>query len=260
MKTYKKILLFIVALLIFSIVLSYCLNPFLPFGMRKLTHRILVIVLLVGSYIYLRKAQKKTLASFGLGFTSTSIRNVLHGFLISAVVIGSLGLFANILGAHKLNATIEVMRLSKALFLHIFIAVLIGFIEEFFFRGFLLQNLMEDMPVYTAVGITTFIYTTAHFFKPIEDHWGTLPKLLGFALAGVIFAYAYLKSGSLYLPIGIHAGWYYFSKIYKCLFSHTGAYSYLLFGESNFTHGGAGWLALFMVLLYIKKFVKLTPL
>lgn len=256
MKAYKKTLLLIVSLFLLSIAISYCLKPFLPFGMRKITHRVAAIVILSGSYIYLRKYQKKTLRSLGLKFTPSSIQDVLHGLAISAVVIGLLGLFANIVGAHRLNATIEVTRLLKVIFLHIFIAALIGFIEEAFFRGFLLQSLMNNMHTYTAVGITTFLYTIAHFFKPIEDSWGTLPKIFGFALVGVILAYAYIRSGSLYLPIGIHAGWYYFAKIYKCLFSHTGAYPYLLFGEGNFTHGGAGWLILFALLIYIRKFIN----
>lgn len=256
MRSYKRILLFILALFLVSIAISYCLKPFLPFGMRKITHRVAAIVILTGSYLYLRRVQKKTLRSLGLKFTSASIQNVLHGLAISAVVVGLLGLFANIVGAHKLNATIEVVRLVKVVFLHIFIAMLIGFIEEAFFRGFLLQGFMQDMRTYAAVIITTLLYTLAHFFKPIEDPLGTLPKVLGFALVGVILAYAYLRSGSLYLPIGIHAGWYYFSKIYKCLFSHTGAHPYLLFGEGNFTHGGAGWLVLFGILLYIRKFIK----
>lgn len=256
MRSYKRILLFILALFLLSIAISYCLKPFLPFGMRKITHRVAAIVMLTGSYLYLRRVQKRTLRSLGLKFTPASIGNALHGFAISAVVVGLLGLFANTVGAHRLNTSVEVMRLIKVVSLHIFIAMLIGFIEEAFFRGFLLQGFMQDMPKYAAVGITTFLYTMAHFFKPIEDPLGTLPKVLGFALVGVILAYAYLRSGSLYLPIGIHAGWYYFSKIYKCLFSHTGKYPYLLFGEGNFTHGGAGWLILFGILLYIRQFIK----
>jgi len=107
-------------------------------------------------------------------------------------------------------------------------AVLIGTAEEVLFRGILLGGLMREMRRGPAIAWTTGVYAVVHFlrggrhvgevtlasgferlvsaFAPLADP-GILPALVGFVILGLLLAYARLRSGALYLPIGLHIGW-----------------------------------------------------
>ncbi len=107
-------------------------------------------------------------------------------------------------------------------------AILVGTGEELLFRGILLGGLMQHLRRGAAVAWTTAIYAVVHFlrggkqsgavglasgverlasaFAPLAD-WAILPGLVGFVLLGLVLAYARLRSGALYLAIGLHIGW-----------------------------------------------------
>jgi len=107
-------------------------------------------------------------------------------------------------------------------------AVLIGTAEEVLFRGILLSGLMREMRRGPAIAWTTGVYAVVHFlrggrhvgevtlasgferlvsaFAPLADP-GIIPALVGFVILGLLLAYARLRSGALYLPIGLHIGW-----------------------------------------------------
>jgi membrane protease YdiL (CAAX protease family) len=85
----------------------------------------------------------------------------------------------------------------------------IAITEEILFRGFFLQTMLRDLPRWVAVLLTGIIFVFFHKLGAMQDFW-TLPY--DAMLAGGIFCLhmwltvAYLKTGSLYLPTGIHSG------------------------------------------------------
>lgn len=114
--------------------------------------------------------------------------------------------------------------------------ILTGFtaalIEETFFRGFILQSLLKDTSITVSVVITNIFYSAVHFlkpqvlpqeevltlasslkslplfFKPLFTDWIQIwPSLLGLFLVGIVLSAAYLRTRSLALSIGLHAGW-----------------------------------------------------
>ncbi len=101
-------------------------------------------------------------------------------------------------------------------FVRVLSAVLIGFTgftiactEEILFRGFFLQTLLKDLPRWIAIFVTGIIFVFFHKLGNIQDFW-LIPY--DAMLAGGIFSFhlllaaAYFKTGSLFLPIGIHSG------------------------------------------------------
>jgi CAAX protease family protein len=107
----------------------------------------------------------------------------------------------------------------------------VGCLEEIFFRGIIFQGLMEDTKPLTAFVAANLFYAAIHFVKPAEeaplsgidpfagfkflaasfapflDAGEILPGLVGLFLVGVVLSYACLRTGALYLSIGLHAGW-----------------------------------------------------
>ncbi|MDY7041685.1 MAG: type II CAAX endopeptidase family protein, partial [Chloroflexota bacterium] len=78
--------------------------------------------------------------------------------------------------------------------------------EEIVFRGYLIPNLREGIGVIAAVIVSSFGFGIFHILNPNAS----LVAILNIALAGVVFAYAYLLSGNLWLPIAFHFSWNFF--------------------------------------------------
>ena len=117
-------------------------------------------------------------------------------------------------------------------------ALAVGFLEEYFFRGAMLGVCLRKMRVWSAVFVTSLIYAIVHFLKPDRHmelgniEWRTGFKLLGSAFArlgemqsflaefttllvvGVVLAVVRLRTRSLWLAIGLHAGWVFGLKLF----------------------------------------------
>lgn len=127
----------------------------------------------------------------------------------------------------------------------------VGFLEEIFFRGILLKGLLEDLRPKTALIATSLFYSAIHFINPSGnlagaalDPWlgfrhvfysltpfldpiNLFPGFFGLFLIGLVLGYAFLRTGSLYLSIGLHAGWVFAIKTVR------------VFGD--FTREDLGW-------------------
>ncbi len=77
-------------------------------------------------------------------------------------------------------------------------------VEEVVFRGFLFRTVQDVSGTWVAVGVSAVLFGALHAGNP----GATVATSAAIALeAGVLLALAYAASSSLWLPIGIHAGW-----------------------------------------------------
>jgi membrane protease YdiL (CAAX protease family) len=127
----------------------------------------------------------------------------------------------------RLSISVALERSAKALLT----ALTVGVLEEIFFRGVIFKGLVEDTKPAVAFAASSLFYGAIHFIKPAEaisssalDPWTgmrylagafepfldpmpILPGLLGLFLIGMVLAYAFFRTSSLYLSMGLHAGW-----------------------------------------------------
>jgi hypothetical protein len=75
--------------------------------------------------------------------------------------------------------------------------------EEVLFRGYAFQTLVQGVTFLPATLLSSAFFATAHLGNPSV----TVFSLMNVALAGVLFAFAYMKTRSLWLPFGIHFTW-----------------------------------------------------
>jgi membrane protease YdiL (CAAX protease family) len=162
------------------------------------------------------------------------------------------------------------------------IAGLVGCIEELLFRGFIFQSLLMDMRAVSAICISSLFYSLLHFFKAkllvspgfqpfigfiviyqsfkdiVINFTSILPAIIGLFLVGVVLSYAYFRTKSLYLAIGIHAGWIFLIKANKLFFNHAGMNLKWLFGDSKLITGLLGWSFLIFTLVLIHLVTKIS--
>jgi hypothetical protein len=92
--------------------------------------------------------------------------------------------------------------------------------EELIFHGVLLYILIKKLGAWPAIFISSAGFGIYHWFSH-ETYGSFIPMLITFittGLMGVVCAYGYAKTFSLYIPMAIHLGW---NLIRSVVFSET---------------------------------------
>jgi len=81
--------------------------------------------------------------------------------------------------------------------------IVISFVEELSFRGYIMQGLAKAWGMPVAVAVSSVLFGAVHALNPNASVLG----VLNIIVIGVLLACAYLVSRSLWLPVGLHIGW-----------------------------------------------------
>lgn len=140
--------------------------------------------------------------------------------------------------------------------------LLVGLIEEFFFRGAMHTGARRFSSFWTTALLTGSFFSIVHFMRPIGlqgelDLGSALAMLLGgferlseldqdidrfvaLLICGIFLSMLRERTGSIWWPIGVHAGWVMVIKISKAMTDSVpgSPWAWLLSGD-----GTTGWLA-----------------
>jgi len=154
-------------------------------------------------------------------------------------------------------------------------ALAIGVGEEALFRGVVLRRVRRDAGEAVAVVATTLVYAAVHVIRArggagalhawsgVEQTLGlfaplasgsALPQVLGLALLGFLLAVARLRSGALWLPIGIHAAWVAVFRVGRLLLDIRPTPAWLVgTGWPPLVGGAAGWIAIGVTAVLLRR-------
>ena len=158
---------------------------------------ILVFLVLALVYIFRRWIDRRSFQSLGLAQ---------KGFARDAVAGFSLGVFTICASCILLISTghlkwTDILFDPRALFLATGGIIVLVFLEELIFRGYLLNNLMDSFPAWLAILVTTILNTLFHW-NP--NGFFPMANVFFMALIPALY-YAYAKN--LWFPICFHIGW-----------------------------------------------------
>jgi hypothetical protein len=257
-------------------------NGVYDFG--KVMRRIMMVVALIVFIVFRKSLRFGTLISSALKIRPGFLRQFLLGLSMAVLLIliyYGIGLISGAWVIHMDydSAGIIILKIIE----YALIACLIGIIEEIFFRGYLLQSFLENMSLPKAVCVCSLIYsilhffkadvlvstgfqpfvgftTMAQFFKPIFfEFLKNLPATIGLFLVGVVLSYAFIKTKSLYLSIGLHTGMVFMVKADTMFISRLRKEQVLLFGgDSKLITGVLVWFLLIFILFVIKRIYSRT--
>ena len=163
-----------------------------------------VVFVLLVTWICMR-LRRQPLAAVGLRLDATWLRHVLGGIAFGAVEM--LIVAALIFLAGGVRFDLDPARGLSALAYGIWFFVWVAVLEELLFRGFVFQRLVDGIGAPGALVLAALLFAAAHWGNPGMEGatvaWATLDNALGAILLGL----AWLRTGSLALPIGIHFGW-----------------------------------------------------
>lgn len=154
-----------------------------------------------------RFLDKQPIESLGLKVDRQALLDVVAGIGITFVQMGFIYAVMHSLGwiifdgfAWEVDSFSRVITGTLTFFV---IFVLIGWNEELLSRGYHLPTLASGLNLFWGVVISSLIFGLLHAGNP----GSTWFAITGITLAGFFFAYAYLRTKQLWLPIGLHLGW-----------------------------------------------------
>jgi len=209
-----RVLAFLALAFVFLLLLGLLFTIFLPekliadkvFGLyiENLIFRLAGIPALIAAGIWaLRTFDHLPARTLGISPEGKWLRQLLLGF---AAGIGMIGLVLGVLWVSGF-ASIHWQPVGKVPLLllaaSLLFMLLVGLMEELLFRGYIFQTLLRGIGPLMTLLITSLLFVLFHIDNP---NW-TLLSLTNIFLFGVLFGLLYLRSGSLWLPIGLHTAW-----------------------------------------------------
>lgn len=168
------------------------------------------LAITISVYLARRSLDRRSFASLGLGGGKQGLRDILAGIGISGLLMGFVYLFEWAVGwLHFEGFAWQTQSwgwVLGGLLGSAFVFILVGWYEELYFRGYLLQNLSDGLNLAWGVSLSAAIFAIGHAANPNL----TWEALLGLFASGLFLAYGYLRTRQLWLPIGLHIGWNFF--------------------------------------------------
>ncbi|MFN8427166.1 MAG: type II CAAX endopeptidase family protein [Anaerolineales bacterium] len=201
------------------IVIYYFLDPASAFT-GKLTPALLLLTTLVQTFAFTtsiflarRFLDKQSIESLGLKINWQALFDLLAGIGVTFIQMGLIYVVMRSLGWLTFKGFAwDVDPLGQVIgntLIFLFVFILVGWNEELLSRGYHLQTLASGFNLFWGVIISSTVFGFLHIFNP-GSSW---VAVLGITVAGFYFAFAYLRTKQLWLPIGLHIGWNFFEGV-----------------------------------------------
>ncbi|KPL01283.1 MAG: hypothetical protein AMJ91_00570 [candidate division Zixibacteria bacterium SM23_73_3] len=161
------------------------------------------IALVLGAWITLRWIDRRRFALLGLSFSFKGVKELLAGFVFGFLYLTGVFLILWIAGFADVTARGLDAQTLKGMLTYLVVFAAAGTLEELANRGYLFQVLIEGTRAWIAILGSSLIFSLGHIFNQ-DFSWVSGLCLF---LHGVLFGLAYLKTRSLWVPIGIHVAW-----------------------------------------------------
>ncbi len=195
-----------------SKVANYIQDDFLFTVVDELISCFLVCLIIFSASKYLDKRNiKRTLLNVNSVWFKQLGIGIAIGFILIALNFLILFMFTNV------YISVGIKDENIFVFLGKILVRLIGFFavavnEEIYVRGYLLTNLSEtiytknqkpNFSIYLGLIITSALFGLLHYF----NFNATIISSVNLAFIGLLYGYAFVSTGSLALPIGLHFAW-----------------------------------------------------
>jgi membrane protease YdiL (CAAX protease family) len=207
-------LFMILIAVILQVVLSMIFTPGTNGNFDFFISQVVELVTITGSiYIARRLLDKRSFVSLGLQVNKQAFVDILIGIAITFVMMGLIYVAEVAAGWLTFesfawqNDSLPTVITGVLTFLAVFIFV--GWNEELLSRGYHLQTLASGLNVFWGVVISSSLFGLAHLGNPNA----TWVSAAGIFFAGLFLAYGFLRTGQLWLSIGLHIGWNFFEGV-----------------------------------------------
>jgi hypothetical protein len=159
------------------------------------------------TWLFLRVVDKRPLRDLGLSWSRGAGADFGRGCALAFIILSVIFVFSWATGTIRVEGFARPAPEGTPVALYLLGALVafltVGVYEELMFRGYVLQALEERGSKVAAVIISSLVFAVLHFANPGADPTG----LINTALIGALLAAVYLRTRSLWMPIGFHFAW-----------------------------------------------------
>jgi membrane protease YdiL (CAAX protease family) len=191
----------------YAIAIQFVQNPSLRSYFENFVFRlILLAAALIGGFLCTRWLEGLPGRAMGLSFHTGWLRDLLIGSALGVASLAMATVIATVGGglAFTVSGRAALVQVGATLVFSAVLFIFAALAEEALFRGYPLQTMTRAGFIGLGVLITSFGFAGLHFGNPNLKEG--LPYL-NLVLAGVWLAIAYLRTRSLWFPLGIHWAW-----------------------------------------------------
>lgn len=213
-----RLLLQTLIMIILAIALQYAIEFLFTPGQNGnidfFIGQILELIIFAASiYIARRFLDKRSFSSLGVQVNKQMLIDLLTGIAITFVMMGLIYLFEFTIGWLTFDSfawqTEPASNVGMSVLIFFAVFVLVGWNEELLSRGYHLQTLASGTNMFWGILISSSFFGLAHLGNPNA----TWVSAAGIFFAGVFLAYGYVRTGQLWLSIGLHIGWNFFEGV-----------------------------------------------
>ena len=205
--------------LIIALILALAAIPLRDVPILRVGQFVPMIAAIITVWLASRLIDRRRFSDTGVYFRKPWWIDFGFGLLLGVALMTAIFLVEWGLGWITVNETLRTGNPDQSFLTAILITALffisVGTAEELAFRGYFLLNLAEGLNSRwikpKAALIISWIFTSVIFgFGHLGNPNATMVSSLNIALAGIFIGFAYVLTGSLALPIGLHITWNFF--------------------------------------------------
>lgn len=175
---------------------------FAPHPLTLLISNVLIALMIV---LLFKLLYKRPLSQMGLKRRGTA-REFFCGCILGILAIGLVFVVLLLLGQIRIVSFTPRYIVSVHFLLSLAAFLAVGFCEEMMSRGFLMTVLKTTRNKYIIVLLPQVLFALLHALNPNV----TALSLANIFLIGIVFSLQFIKTGKLWLPIGLHFTWNFF--------------------------------------------------
>lgn len=258
----KRLILVLMGALLAVLCLTPLCVQFLGTGPRKTSVSILRFAFLALVAFTVKKNGPGMHVESGLQTTEAPLKVWLRGFFLGMVPLTIYVFILTMLGERVFEGINNEFKFWTSVVKYIPLALVIGFLEDMLFFGFLATLLGRRYSP------CVLIYAISHFLAPSKAYvwqqdswsvgiealqamgdsilgaWDKPVEVVGLIFVGATLALLCRRTGDIWLAMGVHGGWYYVRTISRKLGEDLEGRQEWLFGTDRFYDGVLGWFAI----------------
>ncbi|MGH9804957.1 MAG: lysostaphin resistance A-like protein [Candidatus Acidiferrales bacterium] len=159
---------------------------------------------LLASFLFLRWFDRRSFRQMGFWFYDGWAREFVWGLAGGAMMISAVVAVMLVAGGleFRLRET-DAAALLLGLGWNLLLFLPPAAFEEFLFRGYLFQRLVEGWGEFAAIFLLSALFGLGHITNPSATPFSVANTVL----IGILFAVTYLRTRGLWLPLGLHYAW-----------------------------------------------------
>lgn len=250
------------------------------YGAVRIFSRLIMLFAFCGFFVFRKEMGFVDYKELGYG-VHKNIIHCFYGFGLSVFSFLCLMSCLIVSGHYYISIDPVNMYMAKVLVKSFFAAGLIAFLEETLFRGYLFKTFTKTKSFVFSLLIVNVLYSMVHFLTPENIIYSNsdifygfdlcrgiftsigndidlyIQPFIGLLILGSLFTFAYIRTGSLYLSLGLHAGFVFAVKADFLFIDNTKkAIAPFLYDKTYISGGVLSWIVLIVLFFVIGYFTK----